>query len=553
MKNPKVTVAMPAYNAERFLAASIESVLKQKGISFELIIYDDGSTDRTFAIAQSYAKDARVRIFRVKRNRGASYGHNHIRKHARGRYIAPHDSDDIMLAGRLAEGARIFDQYPQVGVVLGNAIVFKRDREEILGWASPLGNKSNRFPMKSGLLQRFPWHTFHGGVMFRKSVLRAAGGYHPGLKVAHDTNLLMRLWGKTRFYFIDRCVYVQRLRSGSLTDRLVRWDGSANVLTRDAIDLPQASRGVSFQLHGWKIRLLSADPECFSLLRKNLCCPVRPWSVPAKFGPSDLLLNMRHKSSGVFYPGSDLEACALRRWWEDGIGCSFSSRHAEALILLKTGQALPENALYHNILLFPVSFLLLRSGATLVHGALVSKQNNGILFMGQSGAGKSTLSVVFLRSGYRYYSDEHPIIQMDGTGVVGKSFPNRIALPAVSLRNFPGARKKFHYERSVGKHCIHPQAVWDGPLGSVCRVRKLIFPKFRENGGLTLKPLSVAQTLDRLKSDDYYKMNCGYGQRDLLWRTHGAILNRLAHEARGFELTYGPSGIPDMVKAVEKA
>lgn len=544
---------MPAYNAERFIAASIESVLKQKGISFELIIYDDGSTDRTFAIAQTYSKDARVRVFRARQNRGTPRTHNAILSHARGKYIAPHDADDIMLAGRLAEGARVMDRRPKVGVVLGNAILLKRDRKQILGLASPLGNRWARFRRRSRLLRSFPWSTLHGGVMFRGAILRAAGGYNPNLKCVHDADLLMRLWSRTRFYFVDRCFYVYRLQSGSLTDRLVRWDGAAKALTRETINPFRNRKGVSIQLPGLKIRVLSENAQVLRLLRKNLCCPVQPWDVAEGFGPSDVLLNVRHKSPQTFYYNSDLETCALRRWWESGIGYSFAARHAETLVLLKTGRSFPENQLYHNAFLFPLFFLLLRRGAALVHGALVSKGKDGILLMGPSGSGKSTLSAVFLRAGYRYFSDEHPMIQAAEDGVVGKGFPNKIAVPAASLGNFPGAGKRFRYQKTVGKYHAHPRDLLGRLLGDTCRIRKLIFPRFRKNEGLTLKPLSVDQALERLQLDDYYRINRSREERDRLWRTHYALLKRLARGARSFDLLYGPSGIPDIVKAVQKA
>ena len=89
----KVSVIMPAYNREVYIRESIESVLAQSFTEFELIIVDDGSTDSTAAIVNSYT-DSRIRLFRQE-HRGASVARNLGIEEARGQFIAFLDSDDL--------------------------------------------------------------------------------------------------------------------------------------------------------------------------------------------------------------------------------------------------------------------------------------------------------------------------------------------------------------------------------------------------------------------------------------------------------------------------
>jgi glycosyltransferase involved in cell wall biosynthesis len=119
-EQPLVSVLMTAYNREKYIADSIESVLASTYINFELIIVDDCSTDNTVAIVKSYeAKDSRVRVYvnevnltdYVNRNKAASY--------ANGKYIKYVDSDDLIYFHCLEVMVRFMEQCPEAGFGLG--------------------------------------------------------------------------------------------------------------------------------------------------------------------------------------------------------------------------------------------------------------------------------------------------------------------------------------------------------------------------------------------------------------------------------------------------
>lgn len=102
MSTPEVSVIIPVYNVERYVAAAISSVLKQTFADFELIIVDDGGSDASMEICRAFQeKDKRIRIVEQK-NRGLAGARNTGIRNARGKYIALLDSDDLWYPGKLA-------------------------------------------------------------------------------------------------------------------------------------------------------------------------------------------------------------------------------------------------------------------------------------------------------------------------------------------------------------------------------------------------------------------------------------------------------------------
>src|SRR5262245_27160007 len=107
---PKVSVVMPVYNREKYVGKAIESVLTQTFTNFELLVIDDGSTDRSRAIVQSYV-DARIRLFCNDANEGIPKTRNKAIALARGEYIAFVDSDDWVYPERLAKQVAFLDRH----------------------------------------------------------------------------------------------------------------------------------------------------------------------------------------------------------------------------------------------------------------------------------------------------------------------------------------------------------------------------------------------------------------------------------------------------------
>lgn len=108
-EKPLVSVLMPAFNAEKYIARAIESILQQSFSNFELIVLNDGSTDRTSQIIDQF-KDQRIRKIDLPINQGLVKARNLLVSNARGKYIAFLDSDDVAFPNRLAAQVKFLDQ-----------------------------------------------------------------------------------------------------------------------------------------------------------------------------------------------------------------------------------------------------------------------------------------------------------------------------------------------------------------------------------------------------------------------------------------------------------
>jgi glycosyltransferase involved in cell wall biosynthesis len=115
--SPEISVIMPAYNAEKYIAASIESVLNQTFKDFELLILDDASSDKTKEIVLSYAQnDNRIVYVEKQSNHGPATLRNEGIRLAKGAFIALNDADDLSEKTRFEKQIAIFKNHPNIGV-----------------------------------------------------------------------------------------------------------------------------------------------------------------------------------------------------------------------------------------------------------------------------------------------------------------------------------------------------------------------------------------------------------------------------------------------------
>lgn len=118
-----VSVIIPAYNAEKFINETVESVLNQKWENIEVIIVDDGSTDNTSKILCSLAKDKRIRVIRQE-NQGCSAAKNIGLNYAKGDYIQYLDADDLLSSDKIAQQVEVLQNEP-FGIAVCKTIIFE--------------------------------------------------------------------------------------------------------------------------------------------------------------------------------------------------------------------------------------------------------------------------------------------------------------------------------------------------------------------------------------------------------------------------------------------
>lgn len=116
-KDPLVSVVMPAYNAEKFIGESIESILNQTFKDFEFIILDDCSKDGTWEIIQEYAKkDERIVPVKNEKNLNIALNRNKGVEMSKGKYIVWQDADDISKPERIEKLVNYMESHPEVGI-----------------------------------------------------------------------------------------------------------------------------------------------------------------------------------------------------------------------------------------------------------------------------------------------------------------------------------------------------------------------------------------------------------------------------------------------------
>ena len=132
MKTPKISVIMSAYNSEKFISKSIDSILAQTFKNFELIIINDSSIDKTKDIIETYRKkDKRIKIICNRQNLGPAKSRNRALKIAKGEYIAIMDSDDVSLPKRLEVQYHFLENNPDIFLIGGGAIKINESGEVI--------------------------------------------------------------------------------------------------------------------------------------------------------------------------------------------------------------------------------------------------------------------------------------------------------------------------------------------------------------------------------------------------------------------------------------
>ena len=186
---PRVSILIPAYNAERYLISAVESMLRQSFTDFECIIVDDGSTDSTPAqIAALASRDGRVRPVRVAHG-GIVEALNAGIRVARGEFIARMDADDISLPQRLAEQVRFLDANPTV-VAMGSKVLLVDPHDSPL-WEIDV--KTTHSDIESDLLRGNGWALFHPTALIRKAAIQQIGGYRAEYQWSEDIDLFLRL------------------------------------------------------------------------------------------------------------------------------------------------------------------------------------------------------------------------------------------------------------------------------------------------------------------------------------------------------------------------
>jgi glycosyltransferase involved in cell wall biosynthesis len=171
---PKVSVIIPSYNHDKYVAEAIQSVLEQTYQDFEIVITDDGSTDGTVNEIKRF-KDPRIKLFTFEKNQGAAVAVTNCLQNSEGEYIAMLSSDDIFLPHKLEKQVKFLDKKSEIAAVFSYAQIidengndftdenhsyyniFKQPNRTRFEWLNQFFYKGNCLCHPSVLVRRDPY------------------------------------------------------------------------------------------------------------------------------------------------------------------------------------------------------------------------------------------------------------------------------------------------------------------------------------------------------------------------------------------------------------
>ncbi|MEO1429685.1 MAG: glycosyltransferase [Cyanobacteria bacterium J06633_8] len=209
-----ISVIIPVYNGEKTIKETIESILNQSFIDFELIIINADSTDKTLSII-AQIKDERIKVFSypkanvaVNRNRGI--------KHANGDYITFIDADDLWTTDKLAAQYTALQSNPQAGVAYSWTNCIDENSKFL--------RKTSHVNWSGDIYSKFLLDDFIGNgsnVMVRKEHLITVGGFDESLTNAQDTDMWLKLSAITNFVCVPKPQILYRVQQNSMSSNVI--------------------------------------------------------------------------------------------------------------------------------------------------------------------------------------------------------------------------------------------------------------------------------------------------------------------------------------------
>jgi glycosyltransferase involved in cell wall biosynthesis len=241
----KVSVVIPAYNAERTISETLTSVRNQTHADLEIILVDDGSQDQTVAIARAHAKDdTRIRILE-QQNAGVAAARNAGIAASTGEFIAPLDADDLWHPTKIERQLEVFEtEGPDTGLVYT--------------WFALLDGDSNVLQIRAGgryrgrVLQNLAFYNFIGNgssPLIRRSVLEATPGFDATLKErggqgCEDWKLYFQLAKHCNFGVVPAPLTGYRLLPGNMSSDVVQMLRSRDLAIADLMQTDPEYRSI---------------------------------------------------------------------------------------------------------------------------------------------------------------------------------------------------------------------------------------------------------------------------------------------------------------------
>ncbi len=214
---PQISVIIPAYNAERTIIETIQSVQQQSFQDFEIIVINDGSQDKTVELVQSI-QDERLQIFSYE-NGGLPVARNRGISHATSEFIAFLDADDLWTADKLQLQLTALEQNPKAGVAYSWTCFMDVDEQ-----GKPLSFlPSPRYSFAGNVYEKLLVSDFiHSGsnTLIRREAIESTGEFDPTLKSCEDWDYWLRLAARWYFVVVPKHQILYRRAPGAMSSKV---------------------------------------------------------------------------------------------------------------------------------------------------------------------------------------------------------------------------------------------------------------------------------------------------------------------------------------------
>lgn len=235
---PKISVITPLYNGSKMISETLESILSQDYKDWELIFFDDGSSDGTQELAKKYADVYKDRIFYFEHKENANYGTAYTRNRAveksSGEIISFIDQDDIWYTNKLSHQMGIFDSLKDCSMIWGPSLYWYKDRsfKQPVGYRE-LGLSSRVYNPPEFVrifLSNFRGTPLPSASLVRRKHFDEAGGYEESIKGSEDIVLWVKLADRFSICYDDEILLKYRkhqdstLRQATESGKMNEWN-----------------------------------------------------------------------------------------------------------------------------------------------------------------------------------------------------------------------------------------------------------------------------------------------------------------------------------------
>jgi len=268
MKSPLVTVIVPAYNASDYISETIESIVNQTYANLEIIVVDDGSTDNTKEIVNSFG--SQVKYIYQKNSGSCASPRNTGLKHAHGEYVTFFDADDVMMPEKIASQVSDLEGNSDAVISISNYWNFTETKrfDDHFSTCSLLRQKLNHsdngtFQLSSEECRGILLEENFGiasSPLFRTENVKRLGGFEESLKACEDFHLIYRVAMRGPCILNSHIGFYRRMHDGNMSsdnERMLRYLAQSRRSLYDQENMPQLKSRLKSRARGYEIALLS--------------------------------------------------------------------------------------------------------------------------------------------------------------------------------------------------------------------------------------------------------------------------------------------------------